>query len=136
MFDLPFDYFIPSHFYPFYLHNKKPRSVIKNHLQHIFVASSLDWKSCKMIASIKEVSKRRRYANVCRDVVLHDLSVTYSDKNEDLCVSYPVFSFRHSNHWKLSWTLAFRYQLSYLKKGETWYSCKSFELTIRSSDTF
>ena len=36
MFDLPFDYFIPSHFYPFYLHNKKPRSVIKNHLQHIF----------------------------------------------------------------------------------------------------
>ena len=36
LFDLPFDYFIPSHFYPFYLHNKKPRSVIKNHLQHIF----------------------------------------------------------------------------------------------------
>ena len=80
-----------------------------------------------MIASIKKVSRRRRYANVCIDVVLHDLSVTYSDKNEDLCVSYPVFSFRHSNHWKLSWTLAFRYQLSYLKKGETYYFCKSFE---------
>ena len=121
MFDLPFDYFIPSHFYPFYLHNKKPRSVIKNHLQHIFCCIffrlEIVQNDCIDKRSFKE---ERRYANVCRDVVLHDLSVTYSDKNEDLCVSYPVFSFRHSNHWKLSWTLAFRYQLSYLKKGETY----------------